>query len=108
VLHVVGLEEPIAASFPYSRLVALRVSRPGFEALTRLVSEEYERDDAGRPLRLGRGLYGASWFYAARGRYSLSNTCNTWVARALRTAGLPVNPSGVITAGGVMDQIAPR
>lgn len=105
VLHIVGLDAPIATSFPRSEIVDLRLSRPGFEALTRFVAEEYERDARARPVRLQRGLYGASWFYAARSRYSLSNTCNTWVARALHTAGLPITPSGVITAGGVMQQV---
>ena len=104
VLHVVGFSAPIAASFPESEVVELRLSRRGFDAMTRLVGEEYQRDREGRPVRLARGLYGASWFYAARGTYHLFNTCNTWVARALRAAGLPVTPTGVITAGGVMQQ----
>jgi uncharacterized protein (TIGR02117 family) len=104
VLHVVGFDAPISAHFPESELVELRLSRRGFDALTRFVGEEYQRDREGRPLRLGRGLYGASWFYAARGTYHLFNTCNTWVARALRAAGLPVTTTGVITAGGVMQQ----
>jgi uncharacterized protein (TIGR02117 family) len=104
VLHVVGLDAPIAVTFPGREIVELAVSRSGFDALTRFVSDEYERDAGGRPLRLQRGLYGPSWFYAARSRYSLSNTCNTWVARALQVAGLPVSPSGVITAGGLMKQ----
>ena len=105
VLHVVGFDAPIAAYFPGSEGVELRLSRRGFDALTRFISEEHERDAQSRPVRLQRGLYGSSWFYAARSRYSLSNTCNTWVARALHTAGLPVTPSRVITAGGVMEQV---
>jgi uncharacterized protein (TIGR02117 family) len=104
VLHVVGFDAPMAAHFPESEIVELRLSRRGFDALTRFVGEEYQRDREGRPLRLQRGLYGASWFYAARGTYHLFNTCNTWVARALRAAGLAVTPTGVITAGGVMEQ----
>jgi uncharacterized protein (TIGR02117 family) len=105
VLHVVGLSAPIAAVFPQSEIVELRVSRRGFDALMRFVAGEHERDAGGRSTRLQRGLYGPSWFYAARSTYSLFNTCNTWVARALQSAGLPVSPSGVITAGGVMLQV---
>jgi uncharacterized protein (TIGR02117 family) len=105
VLHVVGLDAPIATHFPRSEIVELRVSRRGFQALTRFVSEEHERDARGQPVRLQRGLYGPSWFYAGRSRYSLFNTCNTWVARALQTAGLSVKPGGTITAGGVMEQV---
>jgi uncharacterized protein (TIGR02117 family) len=105
VLHVVGLDAPVAVSFPGSDVVELRVSRRGFDALTRFVADEHERGADGRAVRVGRGLYGAGWFYVARSRYSLANTCNTWVARALEIAGLPVTASGVVTAGGVMEQL---
>jgi uncharacterized protein (TIGR02117 family) len=107
VLHVVGLDASIATYFPHSEIVELRTSRRGFEALIRFVFDEHERDAGGRSVRLQHGLYGPSWFYAARSKYSLFNTSNTWIARALPSAGLPVTPSGVITAGGVMQQVRP-
>jgi uncharacterized protein (TIGR02117 family) len=107
VLHIVGLDALIPAHSSRSEIVELRVSRRGFDALTRFVSEEHQRNAEGQPVRLQPGLYGSSWFYIARSRYSLFNTCNTWIARALQTAGLPVTPSGVITAGGLMQQLTP-
>ena len=107
VLHVVGFSTPIATYFSQSQVVELRLSRRGFDALTRFIHGEYQRDRENRPVRLERGLYGTSWFYAARSRYHLFNTCNTWVARALSTAGLAVTSVGVITAGEVMRQIEP-
>lgn len=107
VLHVVGVSTPIAIYFSGSQIVALRLSRRGFDAMTRFIHDEYQRDREDRPVRLERGLYGTSWFYAARGRYHLFNTCNTWVAGGLSTAGLAVTPVGVITAGEVMRQIQP-
>ena len=105
VLHVVGFDSPIATAFAQSDVVELRVSREGLDALTRFVADEHQRGPEGRAVRLQRGLYGDGWFYAARGRYALSHTCNTWVARALATAGLPVSSSGVVTAGDVMRQL---
>ena len=104
VLHVVGFSAPIATYFPGSDVVELRISRRGLDAMTRFFHDEYRRDGEGRPLRVGHGLYGASGFYAALTRYHLFNTCNTWVARALRSAGLDVTPAGTLTAGGVMHQ----
>lgn len=105
VLHVVGFSAPVALSFPGIEIVALRVSRRGFDALTRFVSEEFEREEDGRSFRLQHGLYGTSSFYTARSGYHLFNTCNTWVARALQASGLPVTAVGVITAGDVMSQV---
>lgn len=105
VLHVVGFDGPIAELFPGVEAVEVRLPPGGFEALTRFVAQEYERGADGRPTRLGPGLYGTSGFYAARSGYDLFNTCNTWVARALETAGLPVSPGGTVTASGVMRQV---
>jgi len=104
VLHVVGFSGPFEAHVPRNDVVELEVSRRGFDAMTRLFHEEYQRDEQSRPVRLAPGLYGASWFYSARNRYHLFNTCNTWVARALRAAGLDLAPAGTVTAGGVMQE----
>src|SRR5262245_64381986 len=76
VLHVAGLDEPIAPRFPQSEIVELAVSRGGLDALTRDVSGEHRRDAQGRAIRLQRGRYGESWFYAGRSTYSLHETCN--------------------------------
>lgn len=105
VLHVVGFSAPMASYVGPSQALELRLSRRGFDAMTRFIHDEYQRDREDRPVRLGRGLYGTSSFYAARSRYHLFNTCNTWVARGLSSAGLGVTPTGVITAGQVMRQI---
>jgi uncharacterized protein (TIGR02117 family) len=107
VLHVAGLDVPPAVAFPGTENVERRVPPEGFEALVRFIAAEHERDLGGRALRLGPGLDARSVFYAARSRYSLANTCNTWVARALQEAGLPVSPSGVITPSAVMRQLRP-
>ena len=104
VLHVGGLGPSALASLPADAVVELGVSRGGFDAMTRFFHDEYELDGEGRSVPLARGLYGASWFYAARSRYHLFNTCNTWVARALQRAGLRVTPAGTLTAGAVMQQ----
>jgi uncharacterized protein (TIGR02117 family) len=107
VLHVVGFGAPVTDHFAAGEVVALRLSRRGFDALADFVHAEYQRDRDGAPLRLGQSLYGSGWFYAARSRYHLFNTCNTWVARALRTAGLAVETAGVVTASDVMRQVRP-
>lgn len=105
VLHVVGFDSPLGVAFPRSASAELRLDHRGFEALIRFIADEHERGADGAVVRLGPGLYGSSWFYAARSRYSLSNTCNTWVARALQVAGAPVTASGVVTAGDLMRQL---
>jgi hypothetical protein len=41
-------------------------------------------------------------FYLAEGDYSLFNTCNSWISRALQAAGLPMKTA--LLAGRVMSQ----
>ena len=106
VLHVVGLTAPPEAYFPESDAIAVRLSPHGFEQLVTFIHETYKRDEHGRPLPVGPGWYAYSKFYLATGTYHLLNTCNTWVAKALRAAGLPMSPASAMTAGSVIAQVS--
>jgi hypothetical protein len=55
-------------------------------------------DEAGRPIRLGKG------WYRARGTYSAFHTCNTWVAEGLRQAGCPITPAWCLMPGPLLQQ----
>jgi uncharacterized protein (TIGR02117 family) len=105
VLHVVAFHVPPEAYFPGSEVIAVRLTPPGFEQLVTFIQATYTRDAHGRPMPLGPGWYAHSRFYLATGTYHLLNTCNTWVARALRAAGAPMAPATAMTAGGVMAQV---
>lgn len=107
VLHVVGFSTPIAQYFPGSDIIEVTVSARGFDELSRFIHESYARNAEGQTTRLSRGQYGTSSFYRAIGNYHLLNTCNNWVAQALRAAGLPVTPAYAMTAGNVLRQARP-
>ena len=104
VLHVVGL--PAGKAFAAGDVVEIRLSRLGFDGLARLVDGSFDRGGQRAASPQGRGLYGDSRFYAARGRYHLFYTCNTWIADALRAAGLPITPVYAMTAGNLMWQVS--
>ena len=105
VVHVVGLPVRPEEIFAGRDAVEIRLSRPGFEALARFVHDAFDREGHRRAPALGSGLYGASAFYPARDHYHLLNTCNTWIARALREAGVPITPVYAMTAGNLMWQV---
>ena len=105
VLHVVGFSTPIARYFPQSEIIEIAVSQRGFDELSRFIHESYARNAEGQTIRTRRGHYGSSDFYLATGRYHLLNTCNNWVARALRAAGLPITPHYAMTTGNVLLQV---
>ena len=104
VLHVAGFDRTPAEYFPGAEIIAIELSPRGMESLSRFVSQAYARDAAGAPIELGLGLYPGSRFYAATGRYSLVNTCNTWIAEALRAGGCPITPVWAVTAGNLLFQ----
>ncbi len=101
VLHVTALPHPPDVYFPESEIIRLRITRSGLDSLLEMVANEYLLDE-GRIQPVARALYGDGWFYEARGTYHLFNNCNHWVARLLRTAGLPMASS--LTVGGLMAQ----
>lgn len=104
-LHLVGFRGAPHAYFPASEIVELALSREGFERLNARLRASFELDAEGKPLPLGRGLYGDSRFYASREAFHLFKTCNVWTARVLREAGVGVTPAFAFTPGGLLRQL---
>ena len=107
VLHIVGFSRRVTAYFPRSEIIRIDVPEAGVDALAAYIHDAYARDDEGRPLALGPGLYGESRFYAGRQRYHVFKNCNTWAARALRAAGVRVRPAEILTADDLLAQARP-
>ena len=103
VLLLTALHRPPEAAFGARAVVRLPVGATGRAGLMRFLAGAFAPGPDGAPRPLRDGPYPGSAFYAARGTYDLFSTCNTWSARGLRAAGLPVG-GGVITASQVMGQ----
>ena len=102
VLHVAAFDPHPTQYFAGTEVVEVRVSAEGFADLCRFIDGYYAKDDAGRAIAVGPGLYGTSRFYRARGQYRVFDNSNHWTARALRTAGVPIDPETALTAGQVL------
>ncbi len=100
VLHVVGFGGPVTRYAPYREIIEFDPPSHGFERLLGYIDGSFAREDGGAAAPLGRGLYGDSRFYRARGEFHLFNTCNTWTAGALQSAGYPI--SSAITVGALV------
>jgi uncharacterized protein (TIGR02117 family) len=94
---------PEAAMGP-GNVVTLRITADGLARLEYTLWHGIERTPADQPVSLGPGPYAGSEFFAALGTYDAFDTCNTWTATMLATAGLPVSASGIIFSHQVMDQ----
>lgn len=105
VLHLVGISVPVRRFFYHLEVEELTISRKGLDRLLRFIRNTFERDQQNQTTYLGKGLYGDSRFYRAKGTYSIFRTCNAWTAEALREAGVPITPFYAFTSANVMDQV---
>jgi len=105
VLHVVGFRDTMKDTFPSAEIIELVLSDDGFRRLIKFISDTFSRPHPPTPAEPRPGLFPNGRFYSAEGKFSISRTCNTWVAEALRAAGLPISPTYVITAGNLDNQV---
>lgn len=91
VMHLVGMPMAPGRYFPSAEIVDVPLAPEAFDGLIDFVAASFARSAGERLAPLGPGLYPQSRFYDARGTFSLSNTCNTWVARAFAAAGLAID-----------------
>ncbi|MCS6852792.1 MAG: TIGR02117 family protein [Gemmataceae bacterium] len=74
---------------PRSRKTTL--SSEQYRRLVRHVLGTLQLDESGRPRRIVGAAYGpADAFYEAHGYYHACNTCNSWVGRGLKAAGVRI------------------
>ena len=103
VLFVIGLPTVVTRYFPYADILEIPLAQRGLEGLVRFIHATYKRDANGQTIPLGSGHnHRHSMFYLAEGDYSLFNTCNSWISKALQAAGLPIKTA--LRARGVMSQ----
>jgi uncharacterized protein (TIGR02117 family) len=107
VLLVAAFDEPLPERFRGIDVVELRVSASALDGLAGFIEASHAGDTDGRPIRLKPGEAGLAAFYLARGRFHVMNTCNSWTARALQAAGLPLRPALTLTAHHLMQQVTP-
>jgi uncharacterized protein (TIGR02117 family) len=87
------------------RLHRLSVSRAGLDRLNTFLERAFKTCEAGRSVRLQKGLAERSSFYQAEGRYAGWHTCNHWTADAIRTTGFPITPMYAFFANNVGWQV---
>ncbi len=106
-LRVSGFDEPIPDRFRGIEVVEIRLAASAFQTLAQFIEASHAVDHDGQPIRLDPATAGSATFYLARGRFHALNTCNTWTARALQAAGLPLWPALTFTAHQLMLQVTP-
>lgn len=103
VLHVVGVTGDPVQAFK-AEMMKVPLSRNGFDQMLAMLDATFVPPEQGALPDLGRGLYGPSLFYPARGTFSLRRVCNHWIGELLGAAGLPTSPVlATVPAGLLLD-----
>jgi uncharacterized protein (TIGR02117 family) len=105
IVHMAGLPAHPGQVHRKAEVVELALSPDGIHRLVSYLDATFARAGARRIPASAPGLYSFSRFYPAIGEFNLLNTCNTWTARGLAAAGLPVEASGVVSAEDLMTQL---
>jgi uncharacterized protein (TIGR02117 family) len=106
VLHLVGFNDGPAQFYPGAKITELRLDSNGYQRMIGFISQTFAREASSRRAQASPGLFAYSRFYPATGKFSFLRTCNKWVAEALASAGIPITPEMVFTAGNLASQIA--
>ena len=102
VMHVAAVPADVQAYFPRSEIHPLCLPPSRYAALLDFIAGSFRRDAKGALQPLAKGLYGRSHFFEATGSYTLFNTCNTWTAKGLKSAGFDIVTAFKATASSVM------
>ena len=104
-IHVVPITGPLARALSGAEIVELRVTAAGFMRMVDFVRQSHELDASGRALVLESGARQPGRFYASSRTFHAFENCNVWVARALESADLRVDPRDATTAGMLLRQV---
>jgi uncharacterized protein (TIGR02117 family) len=106
VLHLVGFSGNPKSFYRSEELVELRLTTNAHGRLLDYISRTFFRPPPRDRAEASAGLFTYSRFYPATHKFSLLKTCNTWVAEALKSAGLPISPGHVMTADSLATQLS--
>lgn len=84
--------------------IELKLSTEQFTKLVEFIDQSFIKEN-NEPISTSKRQSGEVIFFKSVYTYHLFNTCNTWVAKALKNSGLEVSPFFVITAGQLYNKI---
>jgi uncharacterized protein (TIGR02117 family) len=106
VMHAVAVPDKPEIHFADDEAEALCLDNEQYALLISFIEHSFYQDSDGNMVKLKDGSYGDSQFYKGEGDYYLMNTCNTWTAKGLKSAGLSISPTFKITAGSIMGYLS--
>lgn len=105
VIHVTGLKQHPTKIYPKDKLVEIELTTKEFDQIVSYINNSFYCNEKKQIVKLGKGLYDNSQFYLSKEKYHLFKTCNVWIAKGLKTAGVPINPTRSVTSNQLFKQL---
>lgn len=102
VLHLVGFDTVVEEYFAGQEMARVHLSEAAYQNLIVYLYNSFQLNKQALPHTTLPGQYGDSQFYQAVGTYTLFNTCNTWTAKALASAGFDISTRFSLTTESIM------
>ncbi|MCH6574795.1 MAG: DUF2459 domain-containing protein [Bacteroidetes bacterium] len=97
-LRVEGIGISKDTYFDISEIVVrILVTQEQLNKIVNFISSTVYRNDSGSPVILSAQGLGRIIFFRANGNYHLFNTCNTWLASCLASAGINIEDNVILT-----------
>ena len=78
-------------------VIRIAITKQQLDEILIFISNTLYRDNYGNPVLLSETGLGRIMFFKANGEYCLFNTCNTWLAKGLKQAGLKITDDIILT-----------
>jgi uncharacterized protein (TIGR02117 family) len=106
VVHAAAVPERADRYYSKSDVEVLRLTNTQYSLLISFIEKSFYKGSNGQITQLKSGIYGNSQFYKGEGNYYLMNTCNTWTAKGLKSAGLDISTAFKLSAESIMDYLS--
>jgi len=104
VIHVSAFNLNPEKFYAVKTVVEIKLAENNYLKLIEYINTSLQKTNDGKLVPLGK-YNKVSRFYLSTEKYHLFKTCNVWTARALKNAGIAINPSFCITSKGVIKRL---
>jgi uncharacterized protein (TIGR02117 family) len=104
-LHITAIDEDPEKHYSAYEIIRLDLSHEDFKHMIQYFNKSFALDANYNNIKLKNGLKKNSQFYLSVEKYYILKTCNAWIARGLKKAGVPIRPFFALTSKNVMKQL---
>ena len=104
-LHVTALMNNPEIHYRGLEMVIIDLCEDDFKNLIQYFNKSFALDNTKNNIKLKDGLKENSLFYLSNEKYHIFKTCNAWIAKSLKRAGVPIHPFFALTSKNVIKQL---